>query len=148
MAGSPMIAPGVMGPLVPWTTGPSSQPDGPRQTRPAPAGTPAGPVPIQDAHRYADVRGDLVTTVPQTAGGVLVLSAPDTLRNFLAIRNSSTTANLYLSFGNQATTNSTFRLTPNQIMLLDTVVPQDDLYAVADDTDGQISVAFSNLSML
>lgn len=142
--------PGVplLGRISPWPMGPSSLPDGPNfNPRPqqAPPGTPGGPVPVFDAHRYAYLRGEIVMAVPTTAGGVLVLAAPDVLRNTLMIRNSSATANLYIAFGTQATVNSILYLTPNQIVLFDTVVPQDDVWALGDAAAAQITLAFSTV---
>lgn len=145
MATRPVVP--LLGPILPWPMGPSALPDTPRgpslrPRQPLP-GEPGGPVAVNDAHRYAELRGEVVVAVPTTAGGVLVLAAPDVRRNMVMIRNSSATANLYLSFGIQPTTASILYLTPNQIVLFDTVVPQDDIWALADAAGGQVSLAFS-----
>lgn len=135
----------LLGPLIPWPMGPSSLPDYPQDPRPREPlpGQPGGPVAVNDAHRYANLRGELVAAVPTTAGGSLILAAPDVRRNMLFIRNSSATANLFISFGIQASAASVLYLTPNQMVLFDTVVPQDDMWALADAASGQITVAFS-----
>lgn len=135
----------LLGPLIPWPMGPSAIPDTPLDPRPREPlpGSPGGPVAVNDAHRYANLRGEVVVSVPTTAGGSLVLVAPDVRRNMLFIRNSSATANLYIAFGLQASTNSILYLTPNQMVLFDTVVPQDDIWAIADAASAQITIAFS-----
>ena len=135
----------LLGFRAPWPMGPSAQPNGPRvgglPTPPQP-GEPGGAVMVFDAHRYAWFRGDQVVAV-NNAADTLVLPQSDPLRNMLLIRNSSATANLYISFGKQADLNSPLYLTPNQMVLFDTGVPQDDVHAYADAAAGQISIAFS-----
>jgi len=136
-----------LGTLTPWGT-PGDMPTGPRITqrpRKPKAGELGGPVEIFDAHHYATINGSFVTAVTNAAPGVLVLSQPDSLRNLMLIRNSSATANLYIEFGSQATVASALKLAPDQIALFDTVVPQDDVYALADAAGGQISIQFSNI---
>lgn len=107
------------------------------------AAPPSGPMIVRDLHRYATLNGDLLVAVTNAAGGNLVLSAPDTLRNFLMIRNSSATANIYISFGNNASLSSVLMLAAGTIILFDTVVPQDDVYALADAAAGFVTVAQS-----
>jgi len=101
--------------------------------------------PIVDPHRYAwvtsaDFRGSVVA-----ASGDLFLRAQNVLRNFLALRNASATANAYIEFGRQADANSTFVLLPGQLMLFDVVVPQDDLFVYFDGANGLLKYSFSTL---
>lgn len=140
---SPLLP--LMGPMGAWPMGPSAQPDGPRADgRPGvpQPGEPGGPVPVNDAHRYAFLRGEIVAAV-NNGSSLLILAQNDVRRNMMLVRNSSATANLYISFGTQATLNSPLYLTPNQMVLFDTVVPQDDVYAYGDAAGAQITLAFS-----
>lgn len=101
---------------------------------------------IRDPHHYAKILAEQSGfSVPTTAGGVLCLPEPDGQRAYLAVRNTSATANVYLAFGNVPTTQSVLRLTANQIFLWDTTVPQGDMYAIADAASATISFAYSNL---
>lgn len=130
--------------MIPWSS-PTDVPVGPRAFRPIRPrpGTPGGPVDVSDAHHYAVMNGDLVVAVG--LANVNVLQQPDGVRNLLIIRNSSATQNLYVSFGNQASVNSTIRLVPNAIILFDASVPQDDVNVVADAAGGQVSIAYSTI---
>lgn len=102
---------------------------------------------IRDPHHYAKILTEQSAfSVPTTAGGVLCLPEPDGVRAYLAVRNTSATANVYLAFGNTPTTQSVLRLTANQIFLWDTSVPQGDMYALADAASATISFAFANLN--
>lgn len=101
-------------------------------------------VATREAHRYATVSGSLpfdVTTTPQT-----ILAAPQNYRNFLGIRNVGA-ANIFVDFGRDASTDSTFLLVPNQIILFDTVVPQDDV-SVLGAGASRVSISFSNVNFL
>lgn len=97
---------------------------------------------IKDAHHYAQIIG-LFIAVTQTSQKFLDQSP--TKRNLLLLRNNSATANLYIDFGKDASINSTLKLTPNQMILFDTVVPQDDLF-VLGDTAGFLSYSFSTIA--
>lgn len=81
-----------------------------------------------------------------TTQSALILTTPQGRRNMLAFRNTSATANIYLGFGSAATTNNVFRITPNGMMLFDTVVPQDDIYVIADAVSATLSFAYSNIT--
>jgi hypothetical protein len=71
------------------------------------------------------------------------LTQPATgVRNFLMFRNSGAT-NLLFGFGSPATLNSTLRVTPNTIVLFDTVVPQNDIWVLSDAAGGQLSYSYS-----
>ena len=100
------------------------------------------PVSMRDLHHYAQVIG-LNFSIATTSAKFL--DQPPTRRNLLMLRNNSATANIYIDFGKDATTNSTLRITPNTVILFDTVVPQDDLYAIADAASAFLSVSFSTI---
>jgi hypothetical protein len=62
----------------------------------------------------------------------------------LGFRNASTGGqNLYIEFNGVATTGAWLKLTPGQIVLFDTVVPQDDLYVISDAAAGVFAYAYS-----
>lgn len=128
----------------PWSS-PGDMPFGPRVTPNLPTIRPNGPGNVarfSDPHHYATVNGDLI--LPIGTADVLALQAPDDFRNFLCIRNSGATT-LFVSFGNQATTNSTIRIASNVMILFDEVVPQGDVHVISDAAGGQVSIAFANL---
>lgn len=108
-------------------------------------GVPAAPMaePVYDAHHYANV-SDLGTQLAQNVS-TQILETPAGRRNYLMIRNNSTLSNIYIGFGTQASTASTLRLEPGQIAMFDVVVPQNDIYAFADNADGFVAFSFSNI---
>lgn len=77
-----------------------------------------------------------------------ILESPISWRNFLAVRNSSIVggANIFIEFNVPATTFSVFRLAPNEILLLDTSVAQNDIYVVGDAA-GSVSICFSVVAL-
>lgn len=101
--------------------------------------------PVREAHRYAQINGSVVfQTIPTSA---MVLPAPQNFRNLLMIRNAGAAA-ILIDFGRDATDTSTIELQPNQIILFDTVVPQDDVYAISPAGISTLSVSFSNINFL
>jgi hypothetical protein len=100
--------------------------------------------PMRDPHHYAKVVG--LFTTPTNGVSNKFLDAPSGKRNWLAFRNTSAVANIYVEFGRDASTNSVFRLTPNAILFFDTVVSQDDVYAVADAVGAVLSYSYSNIA--
>jgi hypothetical protein len=102
----------------------------------------SGEIPVSDAHHYAKLNGSIGYTIGLSSA--LTLAEPVNKRNFLALRNNSVTANIYVEFGSDASLTSVFRLTPNTMILFDTVVPQDDIFAIADAASAFLSVTFSN----
>lgn len=111
----------------------------------APGGpaTPAGPAatPVDDPYRYATLNGETVVAVGTAS--IQVLAEPASRRNILGFRNSGAT-NLFIAFGNDATTNSFLRLAANVMVLFDTVVPQDDVYCISDAVSGQLTLIVGN----
>jgi hypothetical protein len=96
---------------------------------------------IREIYRYASVTS-LSLAVGTTS--IKFLDQPIGKRNFLGFRNASTgTQNIYIDFSAQATTNSWLLLAPGTTILFDTVVPQDDLYVIADAASAQLAYAYS-----
>lgn len=129
----------------PWGMRASDMPDAPAKV-PPPArrrrkDQPA--VEIIDPHRYGRLNGEQTIAVAAASPGTQVLTEPDERRNMLMMRNASTTANIYVAFGNLATTQSIIVLAPGIMILFDTVVPQDDVYAIADAASAFLTVAQS-----
>ncbi len=156
--------------LAPWDSGPQSltrSPGAPGTLRapmgPSPAGggfagamvpgaggfngTPApGMMPtwVAEAHRYARL---VNAVLPAETTSALILTQPDTYRNFLAIRNINPVAILYVSFGSTASVDSVFRIAPNVMILFDSVVPQDDIYAISDTAASRIAISYSTVAI-
>jgi hypothetical protein len=66
------------------------------------------------------------------------------LRNLLILRNSSPGAQvIFVSFGTNASTVSVLRLTAGQTVLFDTVVPQNEVNAIADVAGAILTAANS-----
>lgn len=110
--------------------------------------------PIFDLARYCVLngsRGYSVGTVSEK-----LLDAPATWRNFLYFRNASgaaSTTNIYVEFGSDARIDgvgiagSVLRLAPNEQMLCDAGIPQDDIYAIADGAGGLLAIAYGVISL-
>ena len=114
-----------------------------------PPGTPtAGPgagegQPVIDPHHYAYI------TEGQFNAGLIslrMIEESPTKRNYLMIRNTSATAVIFVSFGRDATSVSPVRLSSNQMMLLDAVVPQDDVYVLSDTAATVVAYAYSTIA--
>lgn len=106
----------------------------------------AGTQLVRERHRYAEV-----IETPWSVGvtSVKVLTQPSGLRNFLLLRNISTGAQIiFVSLGNTATLQSSLRLASNQAILLDAVVPQNELNAISDLAGGALMVAYSQYAPL
>lgn len=99
-----------------------------------------GAVNVREAYRYASI-----VTVSLTVGttSIKFLDAPIGKRNFLGFRNASATQVLYIEFNAVATTSTWLAIQPGVLVLFDTVVPQDDLYVVADAAGGTLAYAYS-----
>jgi hypothetical protein len=99
---------------------------------------------VQDGWRRAIVNGTILASVDTAS--TLVLAQSDVSRNFLIIRNTSAGANIYINFGNDATAGlSTLLLAPNGFVGFDVVVPQDDVFAIADAAGGQLAISYSTV---
>lgn len=86
---------------------------------------------VRDRHRYANVVESVLPV--SDAGSQQLLPQPVGLRNMLQFRNTSPGAQvIFISFGTAASLSSLVRLAPGQAVLYDTVVPQNEVNAVAD----------------
>lgn len=130
---------------------------------PSPLGGPALPTMrmpqpvfwVAMAHQYAYT--NRVQTVTSTAAGALtkidgsivLLEEPTSYRNFLFMRNTAASggSNIYIDFGMQASASSIIRLEPTIMILLDTVVPQDDIYAFADGANASLVIQYGNVEL-
>lgn len=97
-------------------------------------------VDTREIYRYASI-----VTVSLTVGttSIKFLDAPIGKRNFLGFRNASATQVIYIEFNAVATTSTWLAIQPGVLVLFDTVVPQDDLYVVADAAGGTLAYAYS-----
>jgi len=101
-----------------------------------------GVVQVQDRHRSAFLRGSTKYTVDTAS--ILVLGDPTDVRNLLFLSNVSTgTQIVFIEYGDEATLESPIRLAPGETMVLDTVVPQDRVYAISDAVGARLTVAQS-----
>jgi hypothetical protein len=107
------------------------------QARPAAA--------VSEAHRYAQINGSVVFNI--TTASQLILPTPQNFRNMLILRNVAGNP-INLDFGRDADANAPIQLVAGGILLFDTVVPQDDIYAVGIGGTATLSVGFSNLNFL
>lgn len=106
------------------------------QARPAAA--------VREAHRYAQINGSVVFNI--AGASQLIIPAPQNFRNFLIMRNVGADQ-IFIDFGRDATTVSPLMLQSNQQVLFDTVVPQDDIYAICYGSS-ILSVGFSSINFL
>lgn len=103
-------------------------------------GLPGSPMAVRESYRVASFT-DIQISVGTTS--VKFLDTPIGVRNFLGFRNASSVQNIYIGFNSDATTSSWLMLTPGAIVTFDVVVPQDDLYAVANAAGGLLSYVYS-----
>lgn len=109
---------------------------------------------VYNYQRYALVNGSKVFSVGTTST-VSLIDQSTGWRVFLHIRNASGSggANIYLNFGAVATIDSagiagsSFKLAPDEQILFDAAVPQDDMYAIADAAGGLISVSYGVMAL-
>jgi len=92
------------------------------------AGVPPG-IDVREVNRYP-----MVTTVAINVGltGQLLVSQPDTTRIVLIVRcDASSAGSILVAFGISASINTAaFTIPPGGVLLLDYVVPQDDVFIV------------------
>lgn len=100
---------------------------------------------VREAHRYALINGSIVLDTNATSA--LMLAAPQNFRNMLIMRNAGANT-IFVEFGRDATTEAPIILQPNQMILFDTVVPQDDVYALSSVGLSRLSLGFSNINFL
>lgn len=125
-----------LSPLEPWSAPqyiPPSPHNLPSRPDPAVAGTAdfgSAEVAVSEPYRYASI---VDLTVTATTASFKFLDQPIGKRNLLGFRNTSATPGetIFIGFGRDANTLSFLSLVPGQIVLFDTVVPQDDLYVAS-----------------
>lgn len=100
---------------------------------------------VREAHRYAQINGSVVFNVGTTSQ--LVLAAPQNFRNMLIMR-VVTGGPVNIDFGRDADANAPIQLLAGMQMILDTVVPQDDIFAIGIGANAILSIGFSNLNFL
>lgn len=102
-------------------------------------------LPVREAHRYAQINGSAVYAI--TTQSQLVLPSPQNFRNMLILRNVAGNP-INLEFGRDADANAPIQLVAGAILVFDTVVPQDDIYAIGIGGTATLSMGFSNLNFL
>lgn len=95
---------------------------------------------VREGYRYASLT-EVAITIGTTS--VKFLDQPIGKRNMLGFRNASSVQNIYISWNSDATLSSWLKLTPGAVMLFDTVVPQDDVYAIADAASAVLVYVYS-----
>jgi len=125
---------GYVSDLEPWSSPtfiPPSPHNLPAETAATTANSQPSQVSVSEPYRYASI---IDLSVTATTTSQKLVDAPIGRRNMLGFRNVSATSgeNIFIGFGRDATLNSWLRLTPGTIVLFDTVVPQDDLYFIAE----------------
>lgn len=100
---------------------------------------------VREAHRYAQINGSVVFAI--TTQSQLVLAAPQNFRNMLILRNVAGNP-INLDFGRDADANAPIQLVAGGILVFDTVVPQDDIFAIGIGGTATLSIGFSNLNFL
>ena len=125
-----------------------SRPDPAVASSTSPSGSaqfnPYDTVNVRETYRYSSLVS-LNTTVGTTS--FKFLDQPIGKRNMLGFRNASSgTQNLYIDYGAAASTNSWLKLTVGQIILFDSVVPQDDLYVIADAAGATLAYVYSTFT--
>ena len=146
----------------PWID-PSYIPAGPMRTTgkgslPLPGNVPSGSAaaPIGTRTEYVSDPWHQATIVSSsnTPGGTVAVNpdqvpfllAPTTQRNLLMLRNASTGGqNILVEFGKPCTPVTVLLLVPNQIVLFDEVVSQDDLYCACDVAGGVLAFGYSTI---
>lgn len=147
MGVSPLNQPSI---LEPWSS-PSYIPGAPhnlpKRTEPGSTAAAAGlvlpgeTVNIRENYRYASL---VTASVTVGTTSVKFLDQPIGRRNFLSFRNASTGGQtIYIEFNAQATTGSWLALAAGTLVVFDTVVMQDDLYAISSAAGGQLAYAYS-----
>lgn len=79
---------------------------------------------------------------------LLVVNEPDVARVFLSVRNQAASAGtVFVSFGTGALDNgSTFSLVAGAQILLDIVIPQNDVYIATDVAPSGVVVSYGHVS--
>jgi len=100
---------------------------------------------ITEPHHFASVTE--VAIIASNTYYVKFLDQPVSKRNLLMLRNGSTTNDLiYIGFNSVPSPFATLTIQGGQLIIFDTVVPQDDLYVVASAASVVFSYAWSTYS--
>jgi hypothetical protein len=99
-----------------------------------------GTLNVREVYRYASL---VTVTITVGTTSIKFLDAPIGKRNFLGFRNASATQVLYIDFNATATSGAWLAIQPGILVLFDSVIPQDDLYVVADAAGGTLAYAYS-----
>ena len=98
-------------------------------------------LPIRDSYRYASL---VTASITVGTSSIKFLDQPIGKRNFLGFRNASTAGQIiYIEFNSQATVGSWLAIPAGTLVVFDTVVQQDDLYAISSAAGGQLAYAYS-----
>lgn len=116
----------------------------PSQVPQAPTVAPIPQQKVLDPHHYANVLDSNFPVPASTATSSKVVDAAPNFRNFLMIRNTDAVSNVLVSFGRQATAQTTLSLSPGQQVLFDSVVPQGDIYVLSSGAAASVSIAYGN----
>lgn len=111
---------------------------------------PAAPIYTRNSHQYATTGGS--AAVALTTASTLVLAETPTRRNFLMLRNAGANP-IVVAFGIDTNIDTVLGvapsapiyLVPNQMVLFDIVVPQDDIYASTVTGLSTIAIAAANI---
>lgn len=114
-------------------------------SRPSLVGGPSTDSGVFELHRYAKLNGEILFPCSTVSG--LAAAAPTTYRNMLLLRNTDATDTIFVAFGSDATLQSVLALEPGVQVLFDTVVPQDDIFAIASANAPILAVAFSTINL-
>lgn len=139
--------------LTPWPAdgraiGPNFQQQVRRVTYTAPGlPTATQSAPVINPHAYAEPQSVAFDLPALGSPALLVLARSAGFRNLLLLRNASPgTESIYINFGNQATVDSPFLLPVGAMIILDTVVPQNDVYAIGSAATARLVIASSILT--
>lgn len=113
-----------------------------RQPETAPSGQ---VVKVSNAQQFAYMISQQVTV---NTDSVKILDQSAVTRNLLGFRNTHATIGVWIDFGSNANQNSWVYLPPGGTgaILFDNVVPQDDVYAVANAAGGTLTMIYSTFN--
>lgn len=109
--------------------------------------TPPGSVSQFDMSRFVWLNGTKVFAY--AAASQKIVDAPPgqgNVRNYLCIRNTSTTQTLYVDYGQDASALSGIALLPGETIAYDAEIPQDDIYVFGSGA-GSVAVLYSNFTL-
>lgn len=110
---------------------------------------PPGSMSIYDLSQFVTINGSKPFAVPTTS--TKLVNQPPSFRTYLHLRNASGAggANIFVEFGADAVADSAgiagsgVRLEPNEQILWDAKIPQDDIYAIASAAGALLVISYS-----